>query len=1732
MEFDLPLGGYPGRGISLPLGLNYSSKQWRLEEQTTIPQANGDTKVWTYPTYSENAAAGWTSSLSQPYIEYTGERYRFQADGKPLSLDEVIPPGTPWHSGDSYIKRITVFLPDGSHELRAQDAPIALNNEEIPDESVWNATFYATDGSGMKYVQNSATSLYRLYRPDGSYYDFNTTRENKSATDLMKVRYANKLSDVHGNYIQYNAPDENGVYPYGSWTDQLDRTFPIMIPSKTPDMPSGETVLSQSFTMPGMTAAYTLKWKKLKNTTAATSAFTNFSSQELHYRGPVVASSSTGGVFPSLFTMTTEYLCPGGAQILYAARPYGEDKFNPVVLTDIVLPTGATYTFSYNEFGEVERINYPTGGREEIVYGEVPSLAELTGLYKKTNRGVTERKIYESDSDSTSDTWQFSAAASVNNYRTSVVAPDGTQTDRFMHRGTPPPPCYQQSSGSYYGSRHGYDNVFAGMVYDERVFSSGSPKHILQRTLTKYTATTTATLMALPSTYMQRNSRVFSTQSITYDGDAGISAVSKTEYDTDVDDFGSPQNAIRTKDYAFSVVSGGNSISASEAPPTAAVALSDPTTSATLVKFSETDYLNTSTAGGLAATKAAAATNNVLRLPIASRIKTASGTLVSQSLTTFDTTGRGLPLTNKAWDNTKGTDATNLSNYISTSATFDDYGNKVTSTDGRGNTTTIWYDDTYYAFPETIQSPVPDSAGTYGANTAHTTSTLFDFVTGQPLIKYDVNGQETVMTYDAYTGRPVSVEAPNGQMTYYYYGTPDSNGRFDSSNRFVRVKTQIDSTKWSDSYSWFDGLGRSTLSQQVDSDGDVFVETEYDVMGRVKKTSNPYKTGDTKKWTTPEYDDLSRTKKVIAPDSNEVNFVFGISTSGVIGLTKTATDQAGKKRKGITDALGHMVRVIEDPDSQNLATDYVFDVLGNLRKTTQGDQIRYFSYDSVGRVIRAKQVEQTVNSSLALPAADPVTGNNSWTVKYVYDDNGNITSTVDARNNSITATYDKLNRLTVRDYSDYTPDVSFYYDGKGLSSAPNFSKGQTTKVTSSVSENRYTSFDNMGRILTSQQLTTAGQRSGTETPYTFLYSFNLSGMLMEETYPSGRVVKNTYNTDGELSQVKSKRNSTSGFWNYADAFTYNAAGAVTKLQLGNGHWETATFNDRQQITQMGLGSLNNNQDLLKLEFKYNTGSNADNNGLMREQKITVPTVGGNTGFTATQTYIYDSLNRIQSAAEVISSQTWKQTFSYDRYGNRRFDTTGSNTTTLGSCNQAICNPTVNTANNQFNTSEYYSYDAAGNITNDPNARTYIYDAENRQIEVDDDENNDLGDYSYDGEARRVRKDAQGQTTIFVYDAAGKLAVEYSTELAATPQVSYMTTDHLGSPRVITNENGAVTSREDYSPFGEETITSQRTTALGYKPTTVRQDYTGYEKDIETGLEYSQARYYNTQHGRFTSVDPMDGSASIRNPQSFNRYSYVLNSPYKFVDPLGLAPNDPPGSPTQASQVPVTVGAHPGTIGVVAVGQPGVRGTAEIPTDMLNDLNADRSDYERNSVARAVNREEANASYASELRQADDNEVSSEVIGAAAGATWIAVGAIDNPFCTITSESVSNQYMNDDGKLNFPGVTNNGANLGGGQAGIGGGGTAPSENYNPSGSTIALADAANSQNLTLRRMEGNGEDAFVKKYEKTPIKANLIKGGKEITTNTPFSPDGLRTIYRANIATAKAAAASNPYKPTR
>lgn len=94
------------------------------------------------------------------------------------------------------------------------------------------------------------------------------------------------------------------------------------------------------------------------------------------------------------------------------------------------------------------------------------------------------------------------------------------------------------------------------------------------------------------------------------------------------------------------------------------------------------------------------------------------------------------------------------------------------------------------------------------------------------------------------------------------------------------------------------------------------------------------------------------------------------------------------------------------------------------------------------------------------------------------------------------------------------------------------------------------------------------------------------------------------------------------------------------------------------------------------------------------------------------------------------------------------------------------------------------------------------------------------------------------------------------------------------------------------PFGEELYadgTIRKTTA-NYSTSgqdAVRQRFTGYQKDTETGLDFAEARMYNNQHGRFTAIDPLLASGKSANPQTFNRFVYALNRPLLLTDQTGL-----------------------------------------------------------------------------------------------------------------------------------------------------------------------------------------------------------------------------------------------------
>ena len=269
------------------------------------------------------------------------------------------------------------------------------------------------------------------------------------------------------------------------------------------------------------------------------------------------------------------------------------------------------------------------------------------------------------------------------------------------------------------------------------------------------------------------------------------------------------------------------------------------------------------------------------------------------------------------------------------------------------------------------------------------------------------------------------------------------------------------------------------------------------------------------------------------------------------------------------------------------------------------------------------------------------------------------------------------------------------------------------------------------------------------------------------------------------------------------------------------------------------------------------------------------------GLPFTQTFGYDALNRLTSASE---GSAWSQSYNYDQYGNMWMpNTSGLPTPAIGSVaptTNAYTAPNVPVTNRNLNS----TYDNAGNLTVFASANI-TYDANNLQITAGSNA------YAYDGLGQRVsRTVGSAPATYYVYDAFGQLSAEYTAAPLTIDRcvTCYLSYDHLGSPRMVTDPAAQIVALHDYAPFGQEIPAGVggRTSLWGASDN-ANQRFTGQERDSETNLDFFQARYMSSGLGRFMSPDPANAGADLTNPQSWNAYAYVLGNPLANVDPTGM-----------------------------------------------------------------------------------------------------------------------------------------------------------------------------------------------------------------------------------------------------
>ena len=202
------------------------------------------------------------------------------------------------------------------------------------------------------------------------------------------------------------------------------------------------------------------------------------------------------------------------------------------------------------------------------------------------------------------------------------------------------------------------------------------------------------------------------------------------------------------------------------------------------------------------------------------------------------------------------------------------------------------------------------------------------------------------------------------------------------------------------------------------------------------------------------------------------------------------------------------------------------------------------------------------------------------------------------------------------------------------------------------------------------------------------------------------------------------------------------------------------------------------------------------------------------------------------------------------------------------------------------------YDQAGNLIDAGGGWTFTYDATGQQA------TSAIGNVVnvYDGDRLRGKKTEYGVTTYYLRSSVlgGQVVAELNHsgswmrgyvylggELLAVQQggVNWVHQDPLVKSKRITNVSGNVVSTVELDPWGGET-SSSNTDAFQPKK------FTSYIRDA-IGSDDAMHRRYNRWSTRFQQPDPYNGSYDLTNPQSFNRYSYVLNDPVNLMDPTGL-----------------------------------------------------------------------------------------------------------------------------------------------------------------------------------------------------------------------------------------------------
>ena len=395
------------------------------------------------------------------------------------------------------------------------------------------------------------------------------------------------------------------------------------------------------------------------------------------------------------------------------------------------------------------------------------------------------------------------------------------------------------------------------------------------------------------------------------------------------------------------------------------------------------------------------------------------------------------------------------------------------------------------------------------------------------------------------------------------------------------------------------------------------------------------------------------------------------------------------------------------------------------------------------------------------------------------------------------------------------------------------------------------------------------------------YTYTPAGKPQTATYPGGSTVSYTYDTVGRLGAMQDLIGTTS--------YTYDAASRLAAVTDPHGFIVSYTYDGVGNVTALTYPGNK------KVYYTYDK--------LNRLKTVTIDWL------TKTATYAYDPAGRLTSLQNFNGAIT---TYTHDR-ANRLTDleTRKSDTSAIAiyhftldlggnriqvdqteplslNLNQISIPYTYNKNRVTSAGTDTFGFDLEGQISN-KNTDTYTFDYEHRLKTIS---GSLSAQFSYDGKGNRLQAVRNSTTTRYIYDANGNLLAEADASNAITSYYIHGTGllamvtssgvlycyhfDPIGSTIALTDQTQTMVNKYRYTPFG---IISNELEAISQPFKYIGQ----YGVMTETnGFYYMRARYYDPNHGRFISEDPIGFEGG-----DVNLYEYAKSNPILYTDPSGL-----------------------------------------------------------------------------------------------------------------------------------------------------------------------------------------------------------------------------------------------------